>query len=63
MKERIKKPYFFISAFFIFMMIIPILCVLLGFFIDGILGLTNLMIGHPALRILISIISLAVGGT
>ena len=62
MKERAKKALIFISAFLIFMIIIPILCVLLGFFIDELLGFTNLMIGHSAIRISISIIFLAVGG-
>ena len=58
---KVKKALVFIFAFLTFMVIIPILCVLLGFFIDGLLGFANLMIGHPALRISISIILLAVG--
>ena len=62
MKGRVKRALIFISAFLIFMIIIPALCVLLGFFIDRLLGFTNLMIGHQAIRIYISIIFLTVGG-
>ena len=58
---RVMKALVFIFAFLTFMVIIPILCVLLGFFIDGLLGFTNPMIGRPVLRISISIILLAVG--
>jgi len=59
---RVKSLLLFLTAFSIFIVILPILLVLAGMFLDGILGLTGLMDQYYAQRLILAVAFFIVGG-